>query len=356
MVKPIIIIYIIIIVILTQILLLRINYTEQYKWWGSYGGNNYSNYINFTTILAYYYNPLIYYFSKTFSTPSAYISPAGIRFLHGQILPYRRYYEDNIQKGTILPRHLCESVLFKLDDNDDLYTTWYKTHNVNEDIVATYKENVSKDGIYTYTKTNNGVYPSSNDIEGWRGLISEWCGDNWVWKLDTDNLLVPTTTNASAGLDTWYLTDSNGENTGRGDNFLARLGINPDSPLVISFCNGKYNSGNLVIDASAMKNLINPIGQNAGGWVGFIQQMDSMDKSVDDFTNYIRTDFNYEFKPKSKKCSTGKKVEKGIFGALTSSIPIAVMSVAAPEFAPFILGGAAIVGGISGYQSSNTSC
>ena len=116
-----------------------------------------------------------------------------------------------------------------------------------------------------------GVYPgpsaaASND---WKSLFQEWGVKEWLPYKDSPGFLIPTMTPVTVVSD-WLNT------TARPDNFLARYGIMPDSPLIISYINNAYNDPRtgLKLDAACFTNLI---GGNStslpGGWISYLNGM-----------------------------------------------------------------------------------
>lgn len=72
-------------------------------------------------------------------------------------------------------------------------------------------------------------------------------------------------------MDNWYHN-----NIGRGDNFIARIGIKPDSGLITYYCNNRYRTDSMKVDSTAFKNLVGQTqGVVAGGWVGFLLGLES---------------------------------------------------------------------------------
>jgi len=206
-----------------------------------------------------------------------------------------------------------------------------------------------------------GVYPSASDTNSWMGLIAEWGGPNLRWQPDESKKFyspepLPTQSDGS-GL--WWF-NYQGTGSPRPDNFLARMGIPPDSPLVVYFCTGKYSVNGLPVDASALLNLLEPAGANAGGWIGYLRGRGST-TSIDELRNYIYTKVDWLSAP-NKPCNSSNSTLNTASAVASSVIPAAMMIPAlAPVAPPFgiIAGilGVATMGTLAGVKASNsTNC
>lgn len=371
-----IIIYIIIffvIWIITQWIVIKITYQPIFKWWDNTGGKNYNNLLNLNQVMAAYYSAPVYSISKIFTNPMASLNLHKIRFLVGELFPYQTYILNGQQNGILTPKSLCETVLLSPGDGDVLFDDWFansaiiygEKQSTSVNLEFTKSNGTTKNGITTFTftpkkvidpidNTNKyGIYPASGDNEGWMGMIQTWCGSGWGWSVDANGLLVPMPINGDMenSLDTWY------ENkTGRGDNFFARMGINPDAPIIVYFCNNKWSTGGMKVDATAMLNLLSPSGPNAGGWIGFLNGMGD-DVSFDDYRNYIRTHVDWRPPPVPPHCGKGTKTRNGIFGALSTALPLFGFAIATGGMGGIaIAGGAVVAGGISGFNASSRKC
>jgi hypothetical protein len=152
------------------------------------------------------------------------------------------------------------------------------------------------------------------------GLISEWGGPNLKWQADKSNTFYspePLQTPSDGSGLSWF----NYNNTGapRPDNFLARMGIPPDSPLVVYFCTGKYSVNGLPVDASALSNLFHQAGANAGGWIGYIRGRGPL-ASIDELRNYIYTKVDWLAAP-NKPCNPSGSALNTASSIASTAIP-----------------------------------
>jgi hypothetical protein len=229
--------------------------------------------------------------------------------------------------------------MLKTTDGDTLFNNWYQSSDTNRDensylvygpptsTTTGTDSNGNTYNILTFgspqpdSNTNLiGVYPAPSDTQSWMGLIGEWGGPNLRWQPDKSTKFYSPeplpTQNDGSGLD-WF----NYQNTGapRPDNFLARMGIPPDSPLVVYFCTGKYSVDGLPVDASAFLNLLEPAGDNAGGWIGYIRGRGPT-TPIDELRNYIYTKVDWISAP-NKPCNSGNQALNGVTAGFSSAVP-----------------------------------
>jgi hypothetical protein len=303
--------------------------------------------------------------------------------LVGDIFPYLRATVGGVQTGILLPRHLCESVLLKISDGDTLFNNWYQSTGVNRDEnsylvygspTSSTSPADSNGNTYTYLEFGSpqadkstgliGVYPAPADSNSWMGLISEWGGPALRWQADKSNKFYspePLTT-VQDGTNLWWF---NYNNTGapRPDNFLARMGIPPDSPLVVYFCTGKYSVDGLPVDASALSNLFQQAGANAGGWIGYIRGR-GPNTPIDELRNYIYTKVDWMAAP-NKPCNPSGSAADTASSIASTAIPGLLMCLpmmfnpagALAIGAPAILGllGVGAQTAIAGVKAANAS-
>ena len=368
----------IIIYIVTDLIMAHMSYKPLFDWWNGNGGSAYSNKFSLSTCMMSYYSTPLYYLSKLTISPQEFLTLAQISFLVGNIFPYLRSTDANgVQSGILLPRHLCESVLLKTSDGDTLFNTWYQSSDTNRDenSVLVYDPPTSATVTDSNGNTYNtltfgspqpdsttsliGVYPSPSDTNSWMGLIAEWGGPNLRWQPDESKRFyspepLPTQSDGS-GLD-WF--NYQGTGAARPDNFLARMGIPPDSPLVVYFCTGKYSVNGVIVDASALLNLLEPAGANPGGWVGYIRGRGPT-TSYDDLRNYIYTRVDWLSAP-NKPCNSGNTALNTSTAVASSMVPAAMMLPALkPIFYPWgmIAGavGTLIMGALAGAKAATAS-
>jgi hypothetical protein len=174
---------------------------------------------------------------------------------------------------------------------------------------------------YTYQVVNKGVYPGNNN--DWIGMIWEWLGPDWVMEEDDDNILHPryTKDDNSHSYDYWLNTDPT--KGGRPDNFLSRMGMFPDSALVLYFCSNKYSTNGMRIDAQAFSNLLGGSGGvNAGGWIGFLNGFAGSNHNLDDYILLLRADIDYKLPPTPPPCKAGNTMS-GVSAGVGAGMGIA---------------------------------
>ena len=82
---------------------IRLNYKPLFDWWVNNGGNKYNDKLNLFTLATANYSSLMYYISKSMSTPLNQLEVPQIRFILGQLLPYLRLkISHKLKKNTNL--------------------------------------------------------------------------------------------------------------------------------------------------------------------------------------------------------------------------------------------------------------
>ena len=378
-----VIIGIIIVFLVTEFTMAKISYKPTLDWWANNNGENYSDQFSILNCMLSYYSSLLYFLNKMTLTPQQVLDLDQIAFLVGDIFPYQRFIDANgNQNGLLVPRHICESVLLKYADGDQLFINWYNNETGpggfqrNEDVSLVYGPPTTTPivvGNATYQALTFGlptvdpatgaigVYPANGDTNSWMGLIADWAGGpngDVLWQADESNRfyspeIKPGVNSQDASALNWF----NWKNTGapRPDNFLARMGIPPDSPLVVYFCTGKYSIGGMPVDASALLNLLGGSGPNAGGWVGYVQGRQGVTR--DDYRNYIYTKVDWLGKP-PKICNPSNQTQNTAFAATGSVISTGLMCLpfmTNPIGIFFGLAAIATMGAISGVKASQAS-
>jgi hypothetical protein len=212
-------------------------------------------------------------------------------------------------QGFVLPRHITRDIRFQ--DGDNINFELWRNKDINNIKTTTIDLTYDNNGKVK----NNGIYPSPTDIQGWKFKFKEW-GIPEVWKTDSNNIQVPDLTDNV--VKEWFDT------TSHPDNFLAMYGILPDSPLCISFVNGTYNSGSLVLDKESFNNLLGgSTADSEGGWIAYMKGLGTND--LDRYSNFITSSYNYKDKPivPENKCAIGSPSQWG--SAIGSGIGIALM-------------------------------
>lgn len=362
---------------------MRILYKPLYTWWAQNGGKKYDDKLSISTLAAANYSTFLYYIGKLFRGPLNQLTIDQVRFIIGQLFPYMTYVQNGTQYGIITPKSLCETVLLSKGDGDAMFDLWFDNFTrqgtiLKEGAPLKYSKSdpIKKDGVpggvyYNYIFTPNtgdgdeknysGVYPiGASDTNNWTGLVLEWLNggddsDSAMWGICYDDvrLFHPYVVNEPADKQV-YVNWFTNKGVGRADNFLARMGIMPDAPLLIYFLNNQFSSQGMEVDPQAFQNLVAPAGASvAGGWIGYLNGSSS--KDYDYFVNTIRTTTDFPMPPPPPQC-TKPDVGKGVLAGALSAISIGIMAAMDPPAAPFIIGGAVVAGGISGYQAGKGTC
>jgi hypothetical protein len=350
---------------------IRLNYKPLFDWWINNGGNKYNDKLNLFTVATANYSPLMYYISRSISTPLNQLEVPQIRFILGQLLPYLTYVIDGTQSGLLTPKSLCETVLLSSTDNDEYFTYFLQNYvhtslspssYPSETTILTYNqvpndpphENGNTNKLwFKYTRQNNGVYPSPTDQRGWVGLILEWLGDEWVIESDSenDNILNPVYIGSSENsYEHWF---NNGQ-YGRPDNFLARMGMFPDAPLVLYFCDNRYSIQGMKIDSQSFSFLLGQAGGvNAGGWVGFLNGLTGY--NLNDYVTLLRTHVDLRPVPTPPQCKKGD-TSAGVAAGVSAGLGVAgigAMAAPLPVVGPFIAVGCLIAGAFVGWKTGS---
>lgn len=344
---------------------IRLNYKPLFDWWINNGGNKYNDRLNLFTLAVANYSPLMYYISKSMSTPLNQLEVPQIRFILGQLLPYLTYVIDGTQYGLLTPKSLCETVLLSSTDKDEYFNFWlqnsYSTvgQKYSEGVTLTYTQQPDNNRIkptnkswFKYERNNNGVYPSPTDQHGWVGLILEWLGDEWVIESDETTLLYPVYIgNSENSYEHWF---NNGQ-YGRPDNFLARMGVFPDAPLVLYFCDNRYSIKGMKIDSQSFSFLLGQAGGvNAGGWVGFLNGLTGY--NLNQYVTLLRTHVDIRPVPTPPQCKKGD-TSAGIAAGLSAGLGVAGIGAMAAPVAPpigaIVAFGCLIAGAFVGWKTGS---
>ena len=353
---------------------IRLNYKPLFDWWVNNGGNKYNDKLNLFTLATANYSSLMYYISKSMSTPLNQLEVPQIRFILGQLLPYLTYVIDETQYGLLTPKSLCETVLLSSSDNDASFNYWLTNsypHNFpagtkfSESTALEYeqaphdppKDTQNENKLwFDYKRKTNGVYPSLSDQGGWIGLILEWLGDGWVIESDStnDNILNPQYIgeDQKSSYNNWF----NNTAEGRPDNFLARMGMYPDAALVLYFCDNRYSIKGMKIDSQSFSFLLGGAGGvNAGGWVGFLNGLTGY--NLNQYVTLLRSKTDIKeppVPPPCKKSDTSAGVAAGL-GTGLGIAGIGAMAFPVPVVGPFLALGCLAAGIFAGYQSGTAA-
>ena len=344
---------------------IRLNYKPLFDWWINNGGNKYNDKLNLFTLATANYSSLMYYISRSISTPLNQLEVPQIRFVLGQLLPYLTYVIDGTQYGLLTPKSLCETVLLSSTDNDEYFT--YFLQNTYSTIGTKYSEGVpltyaqipytnqnkpTNKSWFKYKRNNNGVYPTLSDQSSWIGLILEWLGDEWVIESDETTLLYPVYIggNSENHYKNWF---DNGQ-YGRPDNFLARMGMFPDAPLVLYFCDNRYSIKGMKIDSQSFSFLLGGAGGvNAGGWVGFLNGLTGY--NLNQYVTLLRTHVDIRPIPTPPPCKKGD-TSAGIAAGVSAGLGVAgigAMALPLPGVGPLIAFGCLLAGAFVGWKTGS---
>jgi hypothetical protein len=362
---------------ITQYIIILILYKPLFQWWKTNNGEQYDKVFNMMTPATIDYSSIMYYMNKLNGGPLNKLDTNQLRFLVGRIFPFMTYIDQNRQQqGILTPKSICKSILLSPSDSpaDELFTKWFMSAKrgglpIKEGALLLYKKSdkhtsttVPGGFYYTYSFIPNpkdskdfgvsGIYPQgATDRNDWTGLILEWLGPDWGIAPDKNDINHFVGINPNANYDKWT------ENT-RGDNFLSRYGIFPDSPLITYFCNDLYSTNGMPINAIAFQNLIAPQGDVAGGWIGYLNGM--VGSQDDDYYKILYTSVEYPL-PKNPTCSK-KDVGSGFMAGLSTMFSTASMALMVPPSpaSPFIIFGiffwALASGAYSGFQAGKGTC
>ena len=148
----------------------------------------------------------------------------------------------------------------------------------------------------------------------------------------------------------WFGTDDTGAlGNPPGDNWISRMGLPFNSPLVVGFVNNKYTMGTVPMDPTAFSNLVGGVsGGVAGGWVGFCQGRG--EARADDLWNFLSTAAEWQPTPSPPPCK--KSAVGGILGFMGPMLGAGLFAIATGGWgAVAMLGVGAVQGGIAASQS-----
>lgn len=373
--------YIIILVLIwlfVSFINIRLSHKSLFDWWEQNNGKEYDNKFNMFTAVSSTDNTILYYLSKLSGGVLNKLNINQIRFIIKRLFPSMRFVQNGEQFGILTPKILAESALLSPEDGDDKFNIWWqnnatrqgkpvkigttliynpvkKTDSSNSNLTYfTYEVVPDKDGYV-------GLYPSSNDTNGWAGLISDWLGDEWVFAVDKDDGLIKPylLREIDNPLNKWFNIDQP-DGIGNPDNFLSRMRIKHDSALVVYFINNKFSDQTMKVDAQAFKNLIGEKDTEvAGGWVGYLNGLS--DKDTDELYNMIDTSVYSNF-PDAPICNKSNNTRNGLLSAgisLVSSLSMLAFinpATAGPAIIMFVTGLALTGAGLQYRQSTKDKC
>ena len=327
--------------IAVKIVEIRISYKPVFDWWEKYGGNQYD--VSIFNIFAGYNSWLLFYLSKLNTSPVNTLNTTQITFFVDHILKYTYYVDDKgVGQGALMPVHVAKSAKFKRGQGIQRFDHWFDGGNPSG------KPKLDQD----WTKDDHrGVYPNNSDIASWREKIANWAGstdsgkDDGFW-ITTSGVDIPNPKTATTWSKEWQDLDKNP------DNFIAAMGISPDSPIIIGFINDKFNDPNtgLLFDANAFVRVLGDSGPNLGGWLGYLKGSQKATIDSDDYVNFLYT--QYSVKPNPPPASCGNDVA-GWLGAIGTALGAGVGMAAMALFpgmggwAGVMIGSGVLTGGLS---------
>lgn len=304
--------------VLSKILEIRLAYKPVFDWWQQNGGNKYK--FSLLNLYASYNSYILYGLTRLVQSPQYSLSLPQMTFFIDYILKYTYYVDSDKQPhGVIMPPHVAESALLKYGQGITDFDEWYSN-----------PRNPRNDTPWDPSTNPAGVYPTKDDITNWKVKMAMWAGydqnnSNSFWVSQANGIISPNTDTVSTWAKAWNDTYNNP------DNFLARSGVMPDSPLVIAFINNKYSDPNngVVFDAEAFKNLVGFGNINYGGWLGFLKGMEAADISEDKYANILYTQYTTIPPPPPADCGGGGA---GWFGSITSALTAGLsLAIMGPE-------------------------
>lgn len=325
--------------IFVKILEIRISYKPVFDWWKKYGGEKYD--VSIFNIYAGYNSWILFYLSKLNTSPINTLNTTQITFFVDRILKYAYYVDDKgVGQGVIVPAHVAESAKLMKGQGIKDFDDWFDGANPSG------KPKLNQDWTLT---DHRGVYPRNTDIAAWREKIANWAGSTDSGKPDgfwvtTSGVDMPNPETATTWSKEWQDVGKNP------DNFMARMGISPDSPIIIGFINGKFNDPNtgLIFDANAFVKVLGDSGPNLGGWLGYLKGSQKSDISEDDYVNFLYTSYSVKPNPSPASCGDDAAGWLGAVGsALGGGVGIAAMAPMAGPAAPFMILAGLVVGGLS---------
>ena len=308
-----------------------------FSWWRTYNGHKYNDLIDlFAVVLSFHRTSIYKTYIWLFDSVQKNLEPDRVRFIYNRIINFRARPEASPNTfNFMLPRHLCESILFSEDDNDPQFNSWLASNNLTTKIYRTYNGDGSIVG-----DSPRGLYPNPTDTTGWRHKFVEWgvvlFNDDGIWRIDSDK------TNSEENKNKWN------DFKNHPDNVFRLYQINPKSEIVYSLCNDVYKDKENTnsFKQIAVRHLIgyefNTLSQ-AGGWLGFVKGTSNNSDTIESIYNLqYEGDTSPEEKQKEEdnKCGASDWLGASMSG-IGAMLPMAVMM--APFTAGFSLATAGVI-------------
>ena len=345
---PIYIILLIVLMVILTIINIRTTHKAYYDWWDGNDGKKYSKFFNLTNALLSRENIVLYWLSYLFGNLQSNLGIEQIKFLFEYVLIQAIFVEeDGTETGFVLPRHVTKDITFKIGDNNT-FDNWILTQKfgdkqITTDVFLDYDVLGSGSNV-TFSKKNNGLYPSPYQSEYWKYKFTEWGIPLTCYKASQSGMNYMTLTDDMRRA--WF-------DSGKRDNFFAKYNIMPDCPAIIAFLNGKYNDpdAGIVLDAICLQRLIGGVVEdNVGGWVGALEGLGN--NNLDKYATYFYTEYAAKLpKPTptgTSKCKSGTPGQwmqciAGGFGTAGLGV-IALPALSATPLGPFVVGAFCIFG------------
>jgi len=339
-----IILYIVLLIVLwyaIKVFEIRMAYKPVFDWWSKYDGDKYD--VSIFNIYAAYNNWLLYYLSRLSTSPANTLNLVEIRFFVSSIMQYTYWVDDDGRgNGILMPPHIAESAMLKPGQGIQDFDDWF------------HKGGYSMEKPWDPKTNPKGVYPDPGSIPNWRTKIANWAGYSGdkagdlggvFWK-DIQGMWMPNPDEADTWIQEWVKTDRHP------DNFIARTGIMPDSPIIVAFINGKYNDPNtgLVLDAKAFRDVLGDKTENLGGWLGYLKGMEGSGLSSDLYWTSLYTTYSVKPNPPPGSCGDSAGGWLGAIGsALGAGVGVGALAFmgAGPLGAAALITTGVLVGGAS---------
>ena len=312
-----------------------------FSWWKTYGGSQYSQYLNFYNFIASRQSYVWYGITKAFGNIFNSLNRVQIQFIEAAAFTQVCSPDPTtgLLTGFMKPRHLCVSVTFAPGE-DDQADAWATQTGRQLDSVAQYTWNPAylvESGAITdswvrpskpsLVSNNKGCYPDPGDIDGWICKLIEWGCMGFYWNRVSGNsyrmpvLAVPGHDDyGKNAVQEWFGIKDDGSpdpSWAHADNFLARYGIPYDSDLIIGLINQSWFTSGNQLSNYGLRTLLQGQNGEAGGWVGMTQTCFSDDTS---FEQMMRICFASVSPPKALPGAASARPDTCSGAAITGSV------------------------------------
>lgn len=325
--------------VVIKLLEIRLAHAPIFQWWSKYGGNDIKD-VSLTNIFAGYNSWIMFYLTKMNTSPVNSLDRKQIEFFVDHILKYSYYVDETgIGRGILIPAHIAKSAKIEKGQGIWDFDQWYDYNKKDQSVEWS-------------LKTPTGVYPGNENISDWKDKMAEWGGLSTedFWK--TVSNVITINPNKAIAVE---ITKAWLDVTKNPDNFLARSGIMPDSPLILSYINQTYNdpTTGIILDAQAFKSLLGHSALNLGGWLGYLQGIQSANVSTDAYVNFLYTEYSLKPNPPPGNCGSGAM---GWLGAGLSSLTAGAMGAFVGGPAGIALGVGLMAASLGGHAVKTAQC